>query len=257
MSGRAALYTTEAVTDPMAGSRSYEIHRTAFVSADRENQAPIVHPDAELLRLGAELDAVWKKEQAAWDIVKRDDLEDDDPTFVLARQLQDVSGPIVSQIGHLTATTLDGLCVKARAVSWCHCGDEIHLGDVPASSIDVRLAQSIINELLAMSGRAVPTSEPTRDEITQEEEETMKAATIQDALGNAHDLASILYALKAVRGEEDSETPRDAACDLLIEKAHQLAAELPGIIDEAHHVALFGEQSSKVNVGLRNVQEAA
>ncbi len=75
----------------------------------------------------------------------------------------------------------------------------------------------------------------------------MKSRTIFDAIGSAHDLAGMLYALKAVFRLEDVNTKREAACDVLICKAHELAAALPELIDETHHAALYAGRASTAN----------
>lgn len=242
MSGRAALYTTEAITEPMFGRRDYEIHRTAFVRADREEQAPRVHPDAELLRLGAELDAVWKKERAAWDSIDQSNQDDIDAKRGLAEQHYKEASSVVSQIWQLPATTLEGLRTKAMAVAWCHGSDEVKLcsGD---SHSDLGFADAIVKDLLAIPLDGSSITEPAHGGILPKPERTLEVATIQDALESAHDLAGMMYALSAIFDEVDLKTPRDDACAVLIRKAQELAAVLPNLIDEAHHTALFAEMA--------------
>jgi len=56
---------------------------------------------------------------------------------------------IVRLIERTPAHTLAGLRVKARAVAWCHAGvDTISLARNPTT--DVRLAQSIVRDLIAL-----------------------------------------------------------------------------------------------------------
>ena len=56
------------------------------------------------------------------------------------------SGAIVEQIEGCTATTIDGLRVKALAVLWCHGWNLEELTD--HQTTDIRLAQSILRDLL-------------------------------------------------------------------------------------------------------------
>ena len=53
---------------------------------------------------------------------------------------------IVRQIHALPASSLEGLRVKARAISWCHRGEKA-ISLSLASTTDVRLAKSIIADL--------------------------------------------------------------------------------------------------------------
>ena len=102
------------------------------------------HPDAELLRLGRELDAAWAHERATYARMKGSYSKEAD-RITQAAML--ATGEIVDRIEELPATTLDGFKVKARAVSWCYDGGEVDLGF--QGTTDERLANAIIRELLA------------------------------------------------------------------------------------------------------------
>lgn len=59
---------------------------------------------------------------------------------------------VVSHILALPARSLDDLILKARAVAWCH-GDDFDGFDDCASTTDMRLAESIVRDLLKMGRR--------------------------------------------------------------------------------------------------------
>ena len=84
-----------------------------------------VRPDAELLRLGRELDAAWAHERATYARMKGSYSQEGDR---ITQAAFDATGEIVGRIEELLATTLDGFKVKARAVSWCYDGGEVDLG---------------------------------------------------------------------------------------------------------------------------------
>ena len=99
------------------------------------------HPDAALLRLGAELDAAWLHQEAAAKSMSDDEFE----------AMMDAGGVLVDRIEHLPARTLEGLLVKARAISWCNSGEEIdpdRFSPYPSATTDARLAASIVRDLL-------------------------------------------------------------------------------------------------------------
>ena len=66
----------------------------------------------------------------------------------------EASGDVVHRIEKASARTLDGLLVKARAVSWCVCGEEFTPDE--GTTTDVRLAHGIVEDLrrIAAEGRA-------------------------------------------------------------------------------------------------------
>src|SRR3712207_4080015 len=101
------------------------------------------HPDAELLRLGEELDRSWRAQRATEAAWNREGYHASDEEV---DALVDETGRIVEQIMKQPATTLEGLKVKARAVSWCADGylskPEDH------ETLDVRLAMSMVYNLL-------------------------------------------------------------------------------------------------------------
>lgn len=108
-------------------------------------KVPAPNPDAELLRLGAELEAAWAGQDAAAELA-----ETDEELGVV----MDRAGRFVARIEHLPAYTLAGLIVKARAISWCNSGYEIdpdRFCPYPGATTDGRIAASIVRDLL---GRA-------------------------------------------------------------------------------------------------------
>jgi hypothetical protein len=73
--------------------------------------------DAELLRLGREMDPLWDAEKA---IAELDETPETAADFRAAR---DLTCPIVEKIAAIPATTLKGLHVKAKAVAWIESDD--------------------------------------------------------------------------------------------------------------------------------------
>ena len=54
---------------------------------------------------------------------------------------------LVAQIEATPARTLAGVRTKAKALTWCHCGEEIEFADSPYT-VTNRLAESIVADLL-------------------------------------------------------------------------------------------------------------
>ncbi len=94
-----------------------------------------LHPDTELVHLGRELDEAWQAERLAVE-------EAVEGAILRCRD-------IVEQIEGRTATTLDGLKVKALAVSWCHDGEPSAWAGHRAQATDRRLVGGILNDILA------------------------------------------------------------------------------------------------------------
>lgn len=97
--------------------------------------------DAELIGLGHEFKAAWVIEQAAWAAWELDTDDQfppgiDEPCASLARR-----------IDALSATTAQGLMVKAMAVNWCHAADFKGFSE----TTDERIAAGIIRDLLALA----------------------------------------------------------------------------------------------------------
>jgi hypothetical protein len=103
------------------------------------------HPDAELLRLGRELEEAWARERAT----VRPAASDDEVNAVF-----NVASEIVGEIEALPATTLEGLRVKTRALSWCHDGEGIDFRD-EQDTTDLKLANGIVRDLLALAAAHV------------------------------------------------------------------------------------------------------
>ncbi len=100
-----------------------------------------LHPDAQLIGLGAEFEKAWEREKVA--VLAGDN--------AAVSQACDRTGLIVEQIERRAATTFEGLWVKARAVSWCHCEEPLgpdSLTDEPTA--DIRLAGTILRDILAI-----------------------------------------------------------------------------------------------------------
>lgn len=96
-------------------------------------------PDAELVRLGAALDAAW----AAQDAIEEAGGDGFDEAYAAALA-------VARRIEALPATTLAGLRVKARVVAWCHGGEPIAADDLVAGhATDMRMVAAIVRDLLA------------------------------------------------------------------------------------------------------------
>lgn len=133
--------TRRAALDRIAASASFTAVAPAAAAA-----AP--HPDAELLALGAEMDAAHVRERASWaalDPAGWTEAED-----AACEALAQAVVAIIDRILAAPARTLDGLKVKARAVDWCWSGE----GFEPESArdtTDVRLCYSAMRDLLALA----------------------------------------------------------------------------------------------------------
>jgi len=110
---------------------------TAAMSADERN------PDAGLLLLGEQLDRLWAEENRLYAILEASRTDHDGDLWDAAN---DRTSAVVDQIEALPASTFAGLQVKARAVSWCYCGDPIYLDD--QRTTDIRLTEQILKVLL-------------------------------------------------------------------------------------------------------------
>lgn len=107
------------------------------------------HADAALLELGRRLTVAWAATRA---LEEKWRLEGGPPFSPEANREFEASyeaaSAIVHKIRDATATTIDGLRVKATAISWCQ-GDEETIFD-EAATTDVQIAESIVRDLLAM-----------------------------------------------------------------------------------------------------------
>lgn len=111
-----------------------------------------LHTDAELLRLGAELDEALARQNAAW-AASAGELNDEGPLTLKSHAAFDECGGIVDRIELVTATTLAGLLVKAKALAWCRSDDPMTaetFGDHPTT--DVRITASILADLRRLGG---------------------------------------------------------------------------------------------------------
>lgn len=122
-----------AVAVPLAGA--------AGTAAYLAPPASPPHPDAALLALGLELDAAWAAERTTWDRSDRWSEGDD----LIAEAAVEASAAVVHRIEKVPARTLDGLLVKARAVSWCLCGEAFTPDE--GASTDLQLAHAIVEDL--------------------------------------------------------------------------------------------------------------
>jgi hypothetical protein len=99
--------------------------------------------DAALLSLGEKLRAAWANEVAIMDMLADDQSLDADETYEAANA---VCSELVEQIETLPARTLEGMKVKALAVSWCHSGAEWKQL-TQGRTTDIRLAESILRDI--------------------------------------------------------------------------------------------------------------
>jgi hypothetical protein len=107
-------------------------------------------PDAELLDLGARLEAAWTDERLAHE----------GPDAELSDDAYHRSAAVARRILAVRAYTLDGLRVKARAVAWCHDGDPVDLGLGEHRTTDLRLTHSILADLGIATIEDVPLGRP-------------------------------------------------------------------------------------------------
>ncbi len=117
-------------------------------------------PDAVLLRLGTEFDAVHALERAAWDAMTDDDtVNDRHPSFVAMRAAADRTEVIVTRILAVPAATAAGVLVKTRALAWCRSGEEagvemfaIYPWSNREPCEDEKMVVSILADLYQMAG---------------------------------------------------------------------------------------------------------
>jgi hypothetical protein len=110
------------------------------LSFDREAELTAI-PDAKLIRLGEILKITWAAERA----LAATDAINDPSNDGLFDKLYGASETIVDSIADTPACSLEGLKVKALAISWCCSGDEFTIG---GDTVDVRLTVQIVNDLL-------------------------------------------------------------------------------------------------------------
>jgi hypothetical protein len=115
------------------------------------------HADAELLRLGALLQAAWAEENAAFAVV--DGLSDgaaQDAAEKAAVALQRRTSAIVDRIEGTRARTLGGLRIKLSALNWCYSDEPLTAENLAGSRMpctDTRLLASMLRDL-SQIGRA-------------------------------------------------------------------------------------------------------
>jgi hypothetical protein len=97
--------------------------------------------EAELLRLGAEMDPLWDAEKA---IAELEETPETDADFRAAR---DRTCPTVEKIAAIPATTLAGLRVKAKAVTWIESDD---YEPRPIENFEYSLRQEVVHGVLAL-----------------------------------------------------------------------------------------------------------
>jgi hypothetical protein len=102
--------------------------------------AAYASPDAELIALGRELKTVTDFETA---VLALNPNIDDESACNLAKPCS----VLVDRIAGMSATTIQGLIVKAHAVNWCHADQFDGFGE----TTDERIAAGIIRDLLALA----------------------------------------------------------------------------------------------------------
>lgn len=135
--------TRRAALDRIAASASFTAVAPAAAAGPAEP-----HPDAELLALGAEMDAAHVRERAAWAALDRAGWTEAEDAACEA--LADAVSAVINRILPVPARTLDGLLVKARAVDWCWSGEGFE-PDSPRDTTDVKLCYSAMRDLLALA----------------------------------------------------------------------------------------------------------
>ncbi len=97
--------------------------------------------DAELLRLGAELDRAWARERTL--------TYDDGACHDGYEAANDASSVVGRHIEQQQAHTLEGLRVKARSVMWCHQWGKFEpFNRAEQRTTDVRLVEAIVLDLV-------------------------------------------------------------------------------------------------------------
>ncbi len=114
----------------------------------------VASPDARLLELGRQFEAAWVQQNRADDLCEETLSEE---AYALIEAAVDATSAIVHKIDEFQAHTLAGLYVKARAVSWCHSGEEMHADSLAfdRATTDLRLAAMIVRDILAIGGANV------------------------------------------------------------------------------------------------------
>lgn len=102
--------------------------------------------DADLIRLGAELEAAW----AVQDEAERAD-GDEGASFDRAYE---ACRTISERIIEVPAATLDGMRVKARVVAWCHSGEPFADDSFDGASTDLRMVASLLRDLVGTEPRS-------------------------------------------------------------------------------------------------------
>lgn len=106
-------------------------------------------PDAELIQLGEAFEAAWRHENEEWALVDgvEQTIENEEIICASAHAATRATNALVTQIMQCRAVTVQGLRVKARAISWCHAGDPV-FADSLGEGTNTMLAASIIRDLL-------------------------------------------------------------------------------------------------------------
>ncbi|MFA5952786.1 MAG: hypothetical protein WC807_21210 [Hyphomicrobium sp.] len=116
----------------------------------------ILAEDEILEGLGEQLEAAWKFErEATAEFLNEATISEDD-----LNAISDETGRVVQKIISLKAATLQGLRVKARAFQWCYADEEARLS---GSTTDIRLVQSILDDLFAVAPRELASRQTHRD----------------------------------------------------------------------------------------------
>ncbi len=119
----------------------------AIGGAKADEAAP--HPDATLLALGRELDALWAEEQALFATC-----DEDAPEIAAIEARCDA---VIRRIVPIGATTLDGFVVKARACSYCHNGEPITEDTFEHGTVvSIQIVGLMVRDLLAIDAARVP-----------------------------------------------------------------------------------------------------
>lgn len=102
------------------------------------------YPDAELLALGVEFERLWTAELAAKPVGDQYDSDWSEWDRAYERTQK-----VARRIQKLPARTHEGMRVKARGILWCH---SRNFEGFEAEATDLRLAEQIVRDLLAMGG---------------------------------------------------------------------------------------------------------
>lgn len=142
------MTTTKTRRAVLAGAAALPALAAPAALASISPEIPIF-ADADLIALGRRFELAWADQLRIESVYNQATNDDEDLGSDFEAAYIRVS-TIVKDIENVPATTVAGLYVKARAISWCWGGDQ-HITFSDDQTTDVRLASSIVMDLLKQS----------------------------------------------------------------------------------------------------------